>query len=173
MVRAYPGERAIIDAWLLVGCCDGSPNPAAGSYTWFWGLEFASYNANRTSGTSGPPEWAFQYNHEATDVWGAGTKFINCIVHDTAGGISVWNAAGTELVGNIVYNIGGYGSDRGHGHSFYLQNQAPSILTVTDNIGFNNFDMGMQAYGSSDAWVQNFRLTGNIIFNSGSCTDNS
>ena len=55
VVRAYPGERAIIDAWLLVGCCDGSPNPAAGSYTWFWGLEFASYNPNRTSGTSGPP----------------------------------------------------------------------------------------------------------------------
>ena len=38
---------------------------------------------------------------------------------------------------------------------------------MTDNIGFNNFDMGMQAYGSSDAWVQNFRVTGNIIFNSG------
>ncbi len=166
-VRSYPGERAIIDAWLQVGCCDGSPNAAAGSYTWFWGLEFASYNPNRTSGTSGPPEWAFQYNHQAVDVWGAGTKFINCVVHDTAGGISVWNAAGAELVGNIVYNIGGYGTDRGHGHDYYLQNQAPSVLTVTDNIGFNNFDMGLQAYGSSDAYVQNFRLKGNIIFNSG------
>jgi hypothetical protein len=167
IVRAYPKERAIIDAWLLVGCCDGSPNPAAGSYTWFWGIEFASYNPNRTSGTSGPPEWAFQYNHQAVDVWGAGTKFINCIVHDTAGGLSVWNAPGTELAGNIVFNVGGYGTDRGHGHSFYLQNAAPSILSVHDNIAFNNFDMGMQAYGSSDAYVQNIQLSGNTVFNSG------
>jgi len=167
IVRAYPKERAIIDAWLLVGCCDGSPNPASGSYTWFWGIEFASYNPNRTSGTSGPPEWAFQYNHQAVDVWGAGTKFINCIVHDTAGGLSVWNAAGTELSGNLVYNIGGYGTDRGHGHNFYLQNAAPSILSVHDNISFNNFDMGLQAYGSSDAPVQNIQLRGNTVFNSG------
>jgi hypothetical protein len=167
IVRAYPHERAIIDAWLLVGCCDGSPNPASGSYTWFWGIEFASYNSNRQSGTSGPPEWAFQWNHQAVDVWGAGTKFINCFVHDTAGGLSVWNAPGVELTGNIVYNVGGYGSDRGHGHSFYLQNQAPSILSVHDNIAFNNFDMGMQAYGSSDASVQNIQLRGNTVFNSG------
>lgn len=167
IVRAYPKERVIIDAWLHIGCCDGANDPAYGSYTWFWGLEFASYNTNRTSGTSGPPEWAFQYNHQAVDVWGAGTKFINCIVHDTAGGISVWNAAGTEITGNIVFNIGGYGTDRGHGHDFYLQNAAPSILDVHDNIGFNNFDMGLQAYGSSDAWVQNIHLRGNTVFNSG------
>jgi hypothetical protein len=167
VVRAYPKERAIIDAWLQVGCCDGAPNPAAGSYVWFWGLEFASYNTNRTSGTSGPPEWAAMYNHNSADTWGAGTKFINCIVHDTGGGFSVWNAANAEVYGNIVYNVGGYGSDRGHGHDFYMQNAAPSIVKATDNIGFNNFDMGLQAYASSDSPVQNMQLRGNIIFNSG------
>jgi hypothetical protein len=167
VVRAYPKERAIIDAWLEIGCCDGAPNPAAGSYTWFWGLEFAGYNTNRTSGTSGPPEWAAQFNHNGADTWGAGTKLINCIVHDTGGGFSVWNAANTEVYGNIIYNVGGYGTDRGHGHDFYLQNAAPSILKATDNIGFNNFDMGMQAYASSDVPVQNIQLQGNIIFNSG------
>jgi hypothetical protein len=167
IVRAYPGERVTIDAWLQVGCCDQANNPAAGSYTWFWGLEFASYNTNRTSGTSGPPQWAFQYNHGATDTWGAGTKFINCIVHDTAGGISVWNADNSEVNGNIVFNIGGYGTDRGHGHDFYVQNVAPAVLNLNDNIGFNNFDMGLQAYGSSGAYVQNIHLKGNIIFNSG------
>jgi hypothetical protein len=167
VVRAYPRERAIIDAWLQVGCCDGAPNPAAGSYVWFWGLEFAGFNTNRTSGTSGPPEWAAQFNHQAIDSWGAGTKFINNIVHDTAGGISVWNAPNVELSGNIVYNIGGYGTDRGHGHDFYLQNTAPSVMKITDNIGFNNFDMGLQAYGSSDAAVQNMQFRGNAVFNSG------
>jgi hypothetical protein len=168
IVRAYPGERVTIDNWLNVGCCDQANNPAAGSYTWFWGLEFASYNPNRTSGTSGPPEWAAQYNHNSADVWGAGTKFINCIVHDTGGGLSVWDADNSELYGNIVFNVGGYGTDRGHGHDYYLQNIAPAILKVNDNIGFNNFDMGIQAYGSgSGAWVQNIQLNGNIIFNSG------
>jgi hypothetical protein len=168
VVRAYPGERATIDTWLQVGCCDQANNPANGSYIWFWGLEFASYNPNRVSGTSGPPEWAAQQNHNSADTWAAGTKFINCIVHDTGGGLSVWDADNSELNGNIVFNVGGYGTDRGHGHDFYVQNIAPSILKLTDNIGFNNFDMGIQSYGSGEgAWVQNIQLAGNIVFNSG------
>jgi hypothetical protein len=167
IVRAYPKERVTIDAWIEVGCCDGAPNPSAGSYTWFWGLEIAGFNPDRSSGTSGPPQWAAQANHNGADTWGAGTKFINNIIHDTAGGISVWNAADSEVYGNIVYNVGGYGTDRGHGHDFYVQNAAPSVLKLTDNIGFNNFDMGLQAYGSSDATVQNIQLRGNAIFNSG------
>ncbi|HEX8790877.1 MAG TPA: hypothetical protein VF765_07980, partial [Polyangiaceae bacterium] len=167
LVRAYPKERVTIDAWLQVGCCDGAPDPTAGSYTWFWGLEFAGFNTDRTSGTSGPPQWAAQANHNSADTWGAGTRFIDDIIHDTGGGLSVWNAAGSELYGNIVFDVGGYGTDRGHGHDFYLQNQAPAVLEVTDNIGFDNFDMGIQAYGSSDAYVQNIHLTGNVVFNSG------
>ncbi len=167
IVRAYPGQRATINNWLQIGCCDQANDPANGSYTWFWGLEFASYNTNRTSGTSGPPEWAGMYNHDGADTWGDGTKFINCIFHDTAGGISVWDTNNSEVNGNIIYNVGGYGSDRGHGHDLYLQNNAPSLLTVTDNIGFNNFDEGVQAYGSSTAFVQNITFTGNIVFNSG------
>ena len=56
---------------------------------------------------------------------------------------------------------------RPHGHDLCLQNAAPAVLNATDNIGFNNFDMGLQAYGGgSTSWVQNIRLAGNIIFNS-------
>jgi hypothetical protein len=107
------------------------------------------------------------FNHDGADTWGDGTKFINCIFHDTAGGISVWDTQNSEVNGNIIYNVGGYGTDRGHGHDLYLQNNAPSVLTVTDNIGFNNFDEGVQAYGSGSAYVQNITFAGNIIFNSG------
>lgn len=164
IVRAFPGERVVIDAWLQVGCCDQANDPTRGSYTWFWGLEFAGYNTDRASTTSGG-----QFNHAAADTWGAGTKFINCIVHDTGGGISIWNANNSEAYGNILYNIGGYGpaGDRGHGHDFYLQNAAPSFLNVADNIGFNNFDEGVQVYGSELAQVQNVTFAGNIVFNSG------
>ncbi len=167
IVRAYPGQRATINNWLQVGCCDQANDPANGSYTWFWGLEFASYSTDRSSGTSGPPEWAAMSNHDGADTWGDGTKFINCIFHDTAGGISVWDTNNSEVNGNIIYNVGGAGTDRGHGHLLYLQNNAPSILNVTDNIGFNNFDEGVQAYGSSSAFVQNMNFTGNIVFNAG------
>jgi hypothetical protein len=168
VVRAYPGERVTIDTWVQVGCCDGAPDPSKGSYTWFWGLEFAGFNPDRSTAASGPPSYSAANNHNSADVWGAGSRFINCIVHDTAGGISLWNAANAELTGNIIYNVGGYGPDRGHGHLFYLQNQAPSVVTVNDNIGFNNFDMGIQAYGSgSNAYVQNIAFNGNVIFNSG------
>ena len=167
LVRAYPAERATIDAWLQVGCCDTAPDPSQGSYTWFWGLELAGYATDRTSGTSGPPEWAHQANHASADTWGAGTRFVDCIVHDTSGGLSVWLADDAVLYGNIVFDVGGYGTDRGHGHDFYLQNKGPATLKVIDNIGFDNFDMGLQAYGSSDAYVQNLELTGNVLFNSG------
>jgi Malectin domain/Viral BACON domain len=168
VVRAYPGERVTIDESLQVGCCDGAIDPTQGSYVWFWGLEFASFNPNRTAGADGPPAWGFQYNHNSGDMWGPGTKFINNIVHDTASGLSVWSATNAELTGNIIYNIGGYGPDRGHGHSFYLQNQAPSVVTANDNIAFNNFDIGMQVYGNGTyGYVQNMQLTGNIVFNSG------
>src|SRR5579883_1761553 len=47
IVRAYPGERPIIDAWLQVGCCDQAPDPKRGAYVWFWGIEFAGFNPDR------------------------------------------------------------------------------------------------------------------------------
>jgi hypothetical protein len=169
LVRAYPGERAIIDAWLQVGCCDQAPDPTRGAYVWFWGLEFASYNPDRTSGTSGPPEWAAQANHAALDSWATGTKVINCFVHDTAGGISLWDEApSSEAYGNIVYNVGGYATDRGHGHGFYMQNEGPGYKHVVDNITFNNFGEGLQMYGTDTAGVQNFHLEGNVSMNNGS-----
>jgi hypothetical protein len=169
LVRPYPGERAIIDAWLQVGCCDQAPNPNAGAFVWFWGLEFASYNPDRTIGTSGPPGWAAQANHAAIDAWAPGTKVINCIVHDTALGIELWEEApGAEAYGNIVYNVGGYGTDRGHGHGFHVQNASPSYKHIVDNISFNNFGEGMQLYGSGNAFVQNFHVEANVSMNNGS-----
>ena len=167
VVRGMPGQRAIINNWLQVGCCDGANDPSRGSYTWFWDLEFDSYNTNRSSGTSGPPDYAAMFNHNGIDTWGDGTKVINCLFDNLAGGISVWTTNNSEVYGNLLSNIGGHGTDRGHGHDLYLQNNSPSNLVVTNNIGFNNFDEGIQAYGSSTAYVQNMTFTGNVIFNSG------
>ncbi len=168
VVRAWPGERPIIDAWLQIGCCDQDPQPQRGAYTWFWGIEFASYNPDRHSGTSGPPDYARQQNHASIDSWAPGTKIINCIVHDTSTGIEMWDEAGdAEAYGNLVYNIGGYGSDRGHGHGFYMQNAGPGYKHLFDNVTFNNFGEGIQLFGSNESYIQNFHLEGNVSFNNG------
>jgi hypothetical protein len=55
-------------------------------YTWFWGPVFASFNPNRATGASGPPSYGAGQNHNSAGTRGAGTKYINCIVHDTDGG---------------------------------------------------------------------------------------
>lgn len=173
VVRAWPGERAIIDAWLQVGCCEGDPKPAEGAWVWFRDLEFAGYNPDRSSGKSGPPSYTAMANHAAADSWAPGVRFINCIVHDTAGGLSLWQeSTGSEAYGNIIYFVGGQGPDRGHGHGFYVQNST-GVKRLTDNIVFDNFGNGFQCYGSSKASVRGLRVEGNAVFNNGAIANTS
>ena len=123
IVRPYAGERAIINGWLQVGCCDRDPHPSAGAYVWFWGLEFASSVADRTGQPAGAPYYGESKVLDSADTWAAGSKFINNTIHDTRMGISMWTEAlDSEAYGNVVYNNGFQASDRGHGHGFYIQN---------------------------------------------------
>ena len=43
--------------------------------------------------------------------------------------------------------------------------------TIADNIIFSQFGLGIQAYGSSNAYVQGYEMQGNIVFNNGSISD--
>jgi hypothetical protein len=96
-----------------------------------------------------------------------GTKLINLIVHDTASGLSLWSEApDSEVYGCIVYNNGWEGADRPHGHGIYSQNSTGK-KTFKDNIVFNQFDKGIQIYGSSAAELRNFLVEGNTAFNAG------
>jgi hypothetical protein len=171
VVRAYPGERAILDEWLQVGCCQGAPDPRQGAFVWFWDLEFAGYNPDRTSGRSGPPEWSKMANHAAADTWAPGTRFINCVVHDTGGGLSLWQEdSGGEAYGNLIYHVGGQGPDRGHGHGFYVQNSI-GVKRLAENIVFDNFGAGIHCYGSKNADVRDMALEGNAVFENGAIGD--
>jgi hypothetical protein len=175
VVKQYPGERAIINGWLQIGCCDQNPRPDLGGYVWFWGLEFASSVTDRTGQPDGPPSYGQSAVLDSIDTWAPGTKLINNIIHDTRLGPAMWKeATDAEAYGNIVYNNGFQASDRGHGHGFYLQNGVgQSRMTLADNMSFNNFNMGMQFYGSSAALVKNFTVDGNIVFNNGSISAGS
>jgi hypothetical protein len=153
IVRQFPGERATIDGSLIVN----------GAYAWYWGFEVTSSVTDRTGDHSNPAAGTL----DGVEVNGPYTKFINLVVHDTREGFGVWTPAeGAEVYGSIVYNNGWQGPDRGHGHGIYTQNQNAQ-KHLGDNIIFNQFGVGIHAYGSAKAFVQNYLVDRNIVFNNG------
>lgn len=150
-VRQVAGERAIINGSLAIY----APN------TWYWGFEVTSTIADRGS-TRGAPECVDTYDGTT------GVKLINLVLHDCAQGIGFWvGAQNGEAYGNLIYYNGYQDTDRGHGHGIYTQNQTGTKV-ISDNIIFDQFGLGIQAYGSVSAFVQGYQVQGNIIFNNGS-----
>lgn len=153
VVRQYPGERATVNG----GIATYSP------YTWYWGFEITNTNPDRGASRQAP---------ECFDTYtgSTGVKLINMVLHDCAQGVGFWvYSPDSEAYGNLIYYNGwqGTGGDRGHGHGIYLQNREGS-KQITDNIIFDQFGLGIQAYGSSNTAVQNVAIDGNVIFNNGS-----
>lgn len=94
-------------------------------------------------------------------------KVINNVVHDTGTGLASWkDAADNEFYGNIVFNNGWQGPDRPHGHGAYMQNRDGKKLLI-DNIVFNQFELGLQIYGTATTFLNGFYLEGNVLFNNG------
>lgn len=170
IVRAYPGERATIDG----GDSDGKGIFVVdGQYTWYWGLEIMS--SNPTHITTTPGSWPTGteipvgdgVQFVQTDGSGVGVKFINNIIHDTRQGMSYWKQAiDGEIYGNLIYYNGWSAPDRGHGHGIYTQNST-STKYLEDNIIFKQFSDGIQAYGTSNAYIYNYDIRGNTIFDNG------
>ena len=163
VVRQSPGERAVID-----GASGGLRDTLSvrSSWTWYWGLEVT----NTT-----PARYVADYmktypNCRAAGVvvlGGTDNKFTNMAVHDTGQGFGLWSATqNAELYGCLVY-YNGYQSDlRGHGHGVYMQNKEGKKL-VEDNVIFQQFHTGIQAYGSSDATLRDMTFVGNVLFHNG------
>ena len=170
IIRNYKLERAILSNnvnslsfTLLI----------AGSYTWFWGLEITSTSTDRVSSNTAAPATASNSGIAwTTGITTYSTKIINCSVYDNGtNGIQPFSATeGTELYGNLVFNNGYVGTDRGHGHAVYAQNaqfnaNAPTKL-FQDNIMFNSFGWGFHIY-TQGGKVDNFDMIGNVLFNAG------
>ena len=161
VVRAYPGERAIVDGRGTVP--SRSIFYVDGEYSVFWGLEIMSSDPTRTvsfSGNTGRSNTIANYASH--------TKYINLVVHD--GGVGFYNdptAHDVEIAGCIFYNNGWQGSDRGHGHGLYLKSNSGPVL-ARDNVAFNQFGYGVHAYSSSGGGqLRNIRIEGNVAFNNG------
>lgn len=98
---------------------------------------------------------------------GKGCKFINLIIHDNSQGVSWWSGStDSELYGCIIYNNGWQGTDRGHGHAIYTQNQTGTKF-ISNCIMTGGSGYTLHAYGSSRAFVDNYTVEQNIAYNGG------
>jgi parallel beta-helix repeat protein len=151
-VRQYPGERATLDG---NGATDNTlviQNP----WTIFWGFEVTNSDPSR------PPI----QNSRVTgvEILGSNVKVINLIVHDAGIGIADWSQSqNSEIAGCIIYDNGNTKYD----HGIYVQNQT-GTKTIQENLISNNFGYGIHAYGSSEAFLRNLVISGNVSFNNGS-----
>lgn len=159
-IRPVPGERVTIDAGMTV---------QGAEYVWMWDLEFTITEAH---------DWDRRVDQAGShidrdDMPGGGInitgatecKFINLVVHNTPStGISFWrNAIDSELHGCLIHENGWIGPDRYHGPGIYTQNDKGEKW-ITDCILWGNYSTTIQAYGSANAYVNNFRIIGNISF---------
>jgi hypothetical protein len=162
VVRPYPGERVIIDS-------APSNKPALeinGSWTIFRDFEVMNSDTRRVSAEGGSFPSDLRRGG-GVDMHGQNTKIINLVIHDLAGGISMWrDAVNAEAYGNIVFSNGWSANDRAHGHGLYTQNETGTRL-IADNIIFNQYGSGIHAFGSSEAYLDGIHLEGNVVFNNG------
>ncbi len=159
IVRQYPGERATIDGYNIEG---DSALRVGGAYTWYWGFEIMNSGPQRAPLPSG--ESAKRGN--GVNLLGDGSKLINVVVHDAGQGVLTTAAApDAEVYGCLFYYNGNDGTDRGHGHGIYVQNET-GVKRVVDNIIFNQFGWGIHAYTESGQ-LNNLHFEGNTSFNNG------
>jgi hypothetical protein len=160
IVRNYNGERATLQAGT-----NAFVLAVYGSDTWYWGLEAATAGVSRTASQPGSFNNPLAFGFA---IYGPDIKIINCIVHDTAQGISAYNSSpNSEFYGNLSYYNGWMASDRNHGHGLYLQNITGTKL-VEDNFVGDNADEGIQAYGSGAATITGITIQGNTLYNTSS-----
>lgn len=162
IVRAAPGERATIDS----GSLGQDALTVDGSHTWYLNFEVRSSDPVRSTPNTG--SFPGDIKRGACVVSnGPNNRYINLVLHDCSQGVSFWTPSiDSELYGNLIYYNGWDGGDRGHGHGIYTQN-ATGVKRISENIIFDQFGIGIQAYGSNQASVRGYELTGNIIFNNG------
>ena len=163
VIRSFPGETAVLrgNVGLRPGSC----------YITFMDFEIT------TDVKEHPQRVTQQRGSSVKDIytcegltigltWMHGIRVINLVIHDNIGdGMSMWTrATNSEIYGNIIYNNGWDGPDRGHGHGIYTQNDT-GMKIIEDNICFGNMgSCGIKLYSETGS-VKNYYLEGNIILN--------
>ncbi len=163
IVRAFPGERVIIDKANI----NDQKQPALkvrGSWVWFWGIEITntSPNRQRNSPYTGRDQ---PWRGSGADVYAPHVKFINMIFHNNGQGI--WDKEDmTEVHGCLFF----YNGNNKREHGLYIGNSVGTKL-ITDNILFAQGGYGILAHSDSSSSSQKgVHLEGNVSFNNGIIT---
>lgn len=160
-VRAKPGDRVTIDGGIRV--IDPS------KFVWIRDLEITVTDRRKEVKEKG--SWPSDLGRLAGGLEvraGDGGKYINLVIHNCAGGISLWSGAtNSEVYGCLVYDNGWQGPDRHHGHAIYTQNK-DGAKTISNNIMFARHERtdgsySLHAYGSPKASVDNFVVEDNVF----------
>ncbi len=112
------------------------------------------------------------YQSDGFNLYGKGSKVINCVANDVMIGFSMWSGAiGAELYGNIAYNIGWNNMNssrkyKGHGHGYYIQNKKGVAIYkhMTNNVAWGTASEGLHLY-TENGNIDYFDIGYNAIFN--------
>lgn len=162
-IRGEVGRRVVIDGGLAV------QDPSA--HLWIRDLELLVSEPQPTAPLSAgthPPEftrpWGGLHVHG-----GHHCRFINLVIHDCRQGVSWWRpSTDSELHGCIIHDNGWPGVDRGHGHCIYTQNRDGTKLISNCILSAKlSGQQTLQAYGSENAYVDNFVCEDNVAYGIG------
>ncbi|MBS2099058.1 hypothetical protein, partial [Carboxylicivirga linearis] len=114
-----------------------------------------------------------------TVITDEGGKMINCIIHNASSTAlnSPTTAVNAEYYGNIAFNNGWQEISNegtryfGHGHSLYFQNASGSRKLIESNILFKTYGYGVQFYSAGGSATEGSDILENIIFMSGTLTN--
>lgn len=159
-IRPLPGQRVTIDGSLTI----------QGAYTHWHDIEVTHSGwQSRVSAESG--SHPVEITAGRLDVFGAGCRLINCVLHDLFG-VGVW-ASGEDatLYGCLAYGNGWSGPDRGHGHALYTQHVAGAPRVLMHNVWHSCFGWGLHAYTQTNGNIDNVTARQNVAYNAGALHD--
>ena len=160
-VRSRAGERVTIDGGLTV------QEPS--THLCIRDLEITVTDPRPPGKVAPDPTY-----HTVNRPWGGlnvyagqGCIYRGLVIHDNCQGISFWaGATDSEVADCILYDNGWDATDRGHGHAIYTQNQT-GVKTIANCIFTGGYGYSVHAYGSKNAYVDNYLVRDNLLYNCG------